>query len=310
MGFSDLGDRAIVGRIVLALEETQPPAWVNDIAMRVSSDVETETYRWLASTPAMRQWDGPRHATRLEVFEQTIRNVPYEASLELMRSELRRDKTGQIQLRINDLAIRAQQHWAKLLSTVIEAGNATASYDGSNFFHTAHSSGSSGDQNNDLTSNFALHLAPTAAEMEGAIIDCIEALLGFNDTEGEPMNQDMSNLLIMCPTSMFSAANAAISNATITDGSGARTNVLAGIAGFSLNLVVNPRLANDGRFYVFRTDSAVKPYIAQEETMPTVEVLGEGSDFAFANDAHQYGVHVSHAVGQAIWQHAVLYTAT
>lgn len=304
MGMADLGSRGIIGRIFLALEETQPPAWVNAIGMNVTSDQESETYRWLAALPAMREWLGGRNVNRLEVHEQIIRNKRWEASLQVSREELRRDKTDQIQLRINELAARASQHWGKLLTDLVEAGTTTTAYDGANFFSDSHTEGDQGSQDNLLTSDVGTPALPTAAEMETAIFQALESLLKFKDAGGEPMNQSLSELTIMVPVNMFGAANRALNDGVITDGAGTRTNTLINLGGFNFRLVVNPRLSSDIKFYTFRSDAAIKPYILQQETAPQIEALAEGSDFAFENDAHQYGVSQSMNVGQAIWQYA------
>jgi phage major head subunit gpT-like protein len=305
MGMADLGSRGIIGRIFLALEETQPPEWVNAIGMSVTSDQDSETYRWLAALPAMREWLGGRNVNRLEVHEQIIRNKRWEASLQMSREELRRDKTDQIQLRINELAARASQHWAKLLTDLVEAGATTASYDGANFFSNAHIEGEYGSQDNLLGASAATPASPTAAEMETAIFSALESMLQFKDAGGEPMNQSLSELTIMVPVTMFGAANRALNDGVITDGTGTRTNTLINLGGFNFRLVVNPRLATGGtKFYTFRSDAAIKPYILQQETAPQIEALAEGSDFAFENDAHQYGVSQSMNVGQAVWQYA------
>ena len=301
MGYADLGSRAIIGRIFLALEETQPADWVSDIGMKITSDQDTETYRWLAELPVMREWLGGRQANRLDVREQIIRNQRFEASLEVSREELRRDKTGQIQLRINELANRAQQHWAKLLTETIEANAVT--YDGLSFFNSAHD----GDAANDnlIGTLAATESAPTAAEMEAGIFDCLEAMLGFKDAGGEPMNSGLSQLTIVVPVNMFGSAQRAMNDSIITDGSGTRTNSLVNLAGYDMRLAVNPRLTATDTFYAFRSDAAVKPYILQEELSPQVEALAEGSDFAFNNDAHQYGISKSCATGNGVWQYAV-----
>jgi hypothetical protein len=118
------------------------------------------------------------------------------------------------------------------------------------------------------------------------------------------MNQSLSELTIMVPVNMFGAANRALNDGVITDGAGTRTNTLINLGGFNFRLVVNPRLSSDIKFYTFRSDAAIKPYILQQETAPQIEALAEGSDFAFENDAHQYGVSQSMNVGQAIWQYA------
>ena len=64
---------------------------------------------------------------------------------------MRRDKTGQIDIRIREQVQRAQAHWAKLLSDLIIAAESTVCYDGQYFFDTDHSEGDSGTQDNDLS---------------------------------------------------------------------------------------------------------------------------------------------------------------
>lgn len=306
MGMADLGSRAIIGRIFLALESAELPAWTSSISMLINSDQESETYRWLTQIPALREWVGGRNAARLETFEQIVRNKRYEATLEVSREELRRDKTDQIQLRINELATRASQHWAKLLTDTIVGGATTTCYDGQFFFDTDHSEGDSGTQSNKLTYNGAA--TPTAADLEGSIFEMLEAMHGFKDHAGEPMNEGLSEMTIMVPVARFGAANRALNDGVITDGSGTRTNTLVNLGGYNFQLVVNPRLTDPAVIYGFRSDSVIKPYIAQTELQPSIEALAEGSDFAFNNDAHQYGISKSCAAGQAIWQHAVMTT--
>jgi phage major head subunit gpT-like protein len=61
-------------------------------------------------------------------------------------------------------------------------------------------------------------------------------------------------------------------------------------------------------FAVFRADSEVKSLIRQEETKPKLKVKGEGSEYEFDNDAHQYGIDTWRNVGYGMWQMACLVT--
>ncbi|MFK5283404.1 Mu-like prophage major head subunit gpT family protein, partial [Lacticaseibacillus paracasei] len=79
----------------------------------------------------------------------SITNKHYENTLEVALRDLRRDKTGQIQARIQDFADRQLTHWASLLSTLIINAPSTVCYDGQFYFDTDHSEGSSGTQSND-----------------------------------------------------------------------------------------------------------------------------------------------------------------
>jgi phage major head subunit gpT-like protein len=79
--------------------------------------------------------------------------------------------------------------------------------------------------------------------------------------------------------------------------------------GLTINAAVNPRLTTAGwtdKFVTFRTDGGVKPLIRQEETTPQIKVKDENSEFAFDNDAVQFGIDTWRNVGFGRWQGAVL----
>jgi phage major head subunit gpT-like protein len=42
----------------------------------------------------------------------TIANKHYEATIEVLKKDARRDKTGQIRARMGEFALRGQTHWA------------------------------------------------------------------------------------------------------------------------------------------------------------------------------------------------------
>jgi len=79
---------------------------------------------------------------------------------------------------------------------------------------------------------------------------------------------------------------------------------------FRLDFAVNARLGSTwaSKFAIFRTDAAIKSLIRQEETGVVMKVKGEGSEFEFDNDAHQYGIDTWRNVGYGYWQNACLVT--
>lgn len=141
-----LSSRAIIGRFFQRLEVVQAQSWVNQIGMYFSSDQESETYKWLGQSPAMREWIGGRHAKGFRENGITIANKKFEATLTVPVDWLRRDKTGQLQVRIDELVGRTVTHWGSLLSSLILAGESAACYDGQFYFDTDHSEGDSGAQ--------------------------------------------------------------------------------------------------------------------------------------------------------------------
>lgn len=310
MAATGLSSRAIIGMFYRALEQDAGPAWVNPISMPFTSDQESETYKWLGQAPAMREWIGGRMAKGFRENGLTIANKKFEATLEVPLDWMRRDKTGQIMVRINEMAQRAQAHWASLLTSLIIAGESATCYDGQYFFDTDHSEGDSGSQSNDIDVDITTTTAPTAAEFETAVLKATQQIIGFKDDQGEPMNEAARSFVVMAPTPFMSAAAAALNNPIITTGSASYTNTLVNLGGFSFQLAINPRLTWTTKFAVFRGDGGVSPFIRQEEEKLKISAIAEGSEEEFSNDRHLYGVKAMRNVGYGYWQKSCLVTFT
>lgn len=310
MGASSLSSRAVIGAFYARLEQVISLSWAGKIGMGpFLSDQASETYAWLGMAPAMREWIGGRNAKGFRENGITIINKKFEATLEVTLDEIRRDKTGQVMIRINEMADRAAAHWIKLVSDLLLTGESAVCYDGQYFFDTDHTEGDSGTQDNDLTYDATTTTAPTAAEYEAGIMKAIAAILAFKDDQGEPMNEMAQTFLVMVPPTHMAAALAAVTNPTIVDGSGSRTNTLVNANNFKIEVVTNPRFSTlTTKFMVFRTDGNVKPIILQEEEELTISAQAEGSPIEFTDDKHQYGVKAIRNVGFGYWQHAALVT--
>jgi len=313
MGAQSLGSRAIIGAFFLALEQNLGATWIPGLSNLFDSDQESETYKFLGMSPAMREWIGGRNAKGFRENGLTIFNKKFEATLEVLVDEIRRDKTGQVMMRVRELATRTNSHWAKLLSTLIISAESTVCYDGQYFFDTDHVEGDSGTQDNDKTYDVTTTTAPTSGEMESAILQSIETLFGFKDDVGEPMNEDAMEFNIMVPVPFMKSAAAAIGSEIIIDSSTSRTNTiitLGTIGGFKVGMSVNPRLTWTTKFATFRTDCESKALIRQEEEEVSISAIAEGSELEFNEDKHHYGVKAIRNVGFGLWQRACLTTLT
>ena len=191
-------------------------------------------------------------------------------------------------------------------SALIAAGTTGLSYDGDYFFGAAHSEGASGAQVNLLTSSQVASLdvgtaaAPTAAEMQLAILDVIAYMMGFKDDQGEPMNANAKSFLVFCPKGkIFASALTATTQAVINSS----TNVLLN-TGFNIKAVCDPRQTWTDVFVVFRTDARVKGLIRQEEVKTKMEAIAEGSEEEIKNNRHIYAVKAVRNVGYGYWQQA------
>jgi len=314
MGASSLSSRAIIGEFYNSLEQDMGNSYVPAITNLFESNQESETYKWLGMAPAMREWVGGRLAKGFRENGLTITNKKFEATMEVLMDEIRRDKTGQVMLRVREMAQRTNAHWAKLVSTLLIAGEAAVCYDGQYFFDTDHSEGDSGSQSNDISVDITTTTAPTAAEMETGILKSIEQILGFKDDQGEPMNESARSFLVMVPVPFMSAAAAAIGSQIVVGASNTinsnRIMTLGNIGGFNVELAVNARLSWTTKFATFRTDAETKAIIRQEEEGVTVSAIAEGSELEFREDKHQYGVKAIRNVGYGYWQRACLTTFT
>ncbi len=303
-----LGRRDIIGTFYKQLMIGSGAAWIDPLSMLFTSDQDSETYKWLGQTPAMREWIGGRNAKGFVENGLTITNKHYEATVEYLLSELRRDKTGQILVRIRELANRTGSHWAGLLSTLITNGTSAVCYDGQFFFDTDHTEGNNTtNQSNDITTTIAglpvsvagSVTSPSVETAQVVMMKSIAQILSFKDNENEPMNEDASNFLVMVPTSLYLTFAKAI---TMPAGTGVTEQNVPNE--FSISVVTNPRLTGTDDFYTFRTDGSVKPFIRQQETAVELKWKADGSEYEMDNDAHQYGVDTWRNVGYGYWQHA------
>ena len=298
-----------VRAMVLQALDTGTAAWINDLVMKTNSDDASETDAWLGAPPAMNEFIGKRKLNELKEVSFTISNKDYENNLVIRSKDMRRDKTGQIQIRVNQLADRVLDHPATLLSTLVMNGESALCYDGQYFFDTDHVDGDSGMISNDITSVAAVPAAPTAAEFSKAIMAAITAMYKFKDDKGQPMNQSARVFTVMVAPDHMTAALEAVTSLQGANGASAIIPALRGK--FTINVEVNARLTWTTKFAVFRTDGNVKPFILQEDSGGMdVVAIGDGSEHEQMHKEQIYGVDWSGNVGYGYWQGAVLVTLT
>ena len=307
MGAQGLGSRAIIGEFYAALEQNIGAGWIPGVSNLFESNQESETYKFLGLSPAMREFIGGRHAKGFRENGIIIENKKYKGKVEVMLDEIRRDKTDQVMMRVRELAQRTNAHWAKLLSTLLIGGEAATCYDGQYFFDTDHAEGDSGTQSNDIGASATSATAPTAGEMEAAIMGSIEQILSFKDDQGEPMNEDAMEFNVMVPVSFMGPAASAIGSEIISSSSNSIIT-LGQLGGFKIGLTVNPRLTWTTKLATFRTDCESKALIRQEEEGVTVAAIAEGSELEFNEEKHHYGVKAIRNVGYGLWQRSCLTT--
>lgn len=307
-----LGSRAIIGRFYRMLEETEVASWIGGVAMPIDSNQESEEYKWLGMSPALREWAGGRQAKGFRDNGLVVKNKVFESTLKVSVDDMRRDKTGQIMTRVDELAGRAALHPTKLISSLINDGESGVCYDGQNFFDTDHAEGSSGAQSNDIVFDISdagsggTPTVPTPLTIQRAVMAGVAQMMAFKDDQGEPMNETASQFICMVPPPFMGATTTALSSRMLAN---TEDNPLAGGAGgFSVRPIINPRLTWTTKLAIFRVDGRVKPFIWQEEEGVRMQAIAEGSELEFQMREHHYGVTRICNAAYGYWQHACLVT--
>jgi len=315
MDQSILSSRAVIGLYYAALENPMAAGWIDGVSNLYGSDQASEQYVFLGQNPRFREWIGGRQAKGLRGNSLTISNKHYEATLEILLRDLRRDKTPQLRARIGEFAQEGNAHWSALVSTLIQNGASALCYDGQYYFDTDHIEGDSGQQDNDISVDISTvpgagsdntPAFPNAAQMQAAIMKAIAQIMSFKDDQGRQMNSAARQFVVTVPTGLYMPALSSLSSVHLA---ALQQNINpAQLPGFKVNVEVIPELTWTDSFAVWRTDSAIKGLIRQSETEPTVKMKDENSDFAFDNDAIQLGVDAWRGADYGLWQRSCYVT--
>ncbi|MDO8632526.1 MAG: Mu-like prophage major head subunit gpT family protein [Phycisphaerales bacterium] len=262
-----------------------------DLCTEIASTKDKENYKWLGSLPRMREWGTGRLAKGLRTESYDVDNHMYESTIEVDRDEISDDQTGQIRIRVGELAVRAATHKDFLVSDLLKNGETSGfnSFDGVSFFNDAHASGASGNQDNKLGAAAVAPTAPTTAEFKLALNAAIGALLSFKDDVGDPLSITATGLVTVVPPSMYLTALEAVSATLVSSTS----NVLQGAA----RVIAFPWLAGaPTKFYLLKVDGVIRPLIFQSREPVEFGALAEGSSEEFLREKYYYGVRARYNV--------------
>ncbi len=268
-----------------------------DLATRLASTTGKEEYGFLGQVPPMREWGTGRKARGLLAEKYSIENQKYELTIEVDRDEIDDDQTGQIRLRIQEMATRSATHKdAEIARLLINgAGAGFNSYDGVPFFNASHQSGGSGVQSNIVSRTGTVDVNnPTTAEFRDALKQAIARLIAFKDDQAEPMSNTASGLVCVVPPTMHLTALEAV-NATLVNST---TNVLEGAA----RIIAMPRLVDPKVWYLLKTDVPVRPFIFQDRAPIEFTAQEQDSESGFRREVYEYGVRARYRLTYGYWQ--------
>ena len=302
----------------------QSASWVGSIAKTMQSNSKTERYGGVGNAPIpTERKGGMRVLSPLQSYELYISNREYQATIEIAKRDLSRDKTGQLMPKIQGLASRAVLLKEDMLSKFINAGEATTygtGLDGLELFKTAHAlKGYTTAQSNSISVDISAlpcgdtvgthgsTTDPSAQEIAWATVKAVQQLRLLKDDQGQPANENIGKVVVMVPGTYSAAAEMALTFDRFPDGG---VNPLYGSKGYVKELVVNQRLDWTTKFAVFISDGQTSPLIIQEEDPVSFMTLAEGSEWAKLNSTYLFGTDWAGYFGYYDFSKACLVTLT
>jgi hypothetical protein len=310
--------RNVLGMFYERLQQATGVNWTDAISTPIiNSDQDSEDYGWLGMVPQMSEKRGEKKFSQLRETDWNVKNVEYQGGIAIPKKHVLYDKTGQVRIRVNELADRSLAHWVGLIAPLIINGESAACYDGQYFFDTDHVEGDSGTQSNDITYNVTTPTAPTATEMIDAILSGVQQMLAFKDDRGEYVNENMNEFLILAGTPLMGPALRALSQSNVGGGD---TNILIEQDSFRLRVQASPRFSSwTDRFAIFSTQGDQKPIIRQQRIPNTgegdydvdgmiMQMLWTDSEHYKKNDECLVSVETERAAAYGDWKKSCLVT--
>ena len=244
---------------------------IGEIALLVPSAVAQEAYTALSPAPGLALSIGDLVISALAAGKLDLVALLFESAIGIPREDFSDDRIGLHRSRIVDMAVKASWHPHQLLAATLAAN--PLAFDGTALFADSRTGSIVGSFDNNLTPAMAASTAPTVAEMETAIKDAIQALLGFTDAKGSPITLG-GEFGILLPSALKWQARACAEDDLLGAAGSTKTNETKG----QFVPRSNPFLASAVTMYTYVKSAGAKPLILQERETLTTETLGEGSD--------------------------------
>ena len=114
-----------------------PTQW-EQIATRVPSSGESNTYGWLDDWPRLREWIGDRVVKSLSENGYTLKNRPFEGTVGVKRTKIEDDTFGIYGPMMESMGQSAAEFPDELIFSLLATGFDKECHDGQNFFDDEH----------------------------------------------------------------------------------------------------------------------------------------------------------------------------
>lgn len=282
----------------------QSEVGVPEFCEDVTSTTDMESYNWLGSGPRMRQWNDERQPTGATSSNFSIRNLDWEASIEIDRNTFEDDKLHLTKPLIAGLAHEAARHPRELAFSLLSKGFTTAAWDGANFF-ADHTGGKSKWLNNNLggvaltDTNYgtAIKTLRSALDDRGRPLDPALTPKNTQLVVG-PANEETARMLL---NSEFIASPGPIS------GGGIAGTLAKNVWQNSASLLVSAYITDHSWFLIYAGNPGARPFIFQWRKKPQMTQLTNPntSEAVWRRKKFFYGADSRYNVGYGNFAYAV-----
>lgn len=274
--------------------DAAPSQW-DQVATLVTSTTRENDYAWIDRFPRMREWVGDKVVKSLAVYNYTIKNRRFEATVEVSRDDLEDDQIGIYEPQAREAGFSAKQWPDELVFELLNSAFTAKCYDGQPFISASHPNGMDGKTQ--LTAS-NLGTAPLSAasiaEAKASYGAGRTAMRSLKDAEGRPLNV-RPNILVV-PPALEDVANALMTADRLDDG---KTNYYKGTA----KVLVVPWLTSDTQWFLMDTTRAIKPLIFQRRKKPVfVSQQDLNNPDVFMRGLLKFGGESRGAAGFGLWQ--------
>lgn len=254
------------------------------LVMTITSTNDRENYQLAPLGVSIREWKGDRRIKNVKLFDYTLVNKDYEATVSIPRNAFADDKLGHFNSQFIQLGMETVKHPDELLASLLSGGFAATGYDGVEFFSNSHLTSDGANNRDNLVSG-----ALSSAKF-GEAYKLLRGMKAYNGKPLNPMGMGKKLCLIVAPANEALAREILIAERLASGASNTNYN--------RAEVVVNPYLTTTTEWYLAVAGSAMGAFIHQKrQSYQLVKLDAPTSETLFYKKEIVFGVDGREAMG-------------
>ena len=257
-------------------------------------------YAWLSRFPKMHRWVGDKSIKALELQTYYVPNVNWEATIAVDRNDIEDDQLGIYSIQAQMMGESAGELYGTIADDLKNNAFAQTGMDGNVFYGTHTMITSDGNSISHTNLGTSPLSAVDASEAAASIGAGRIALMKMTDVEGS--NLGLVPDILEVPPALEATARILATSPKLLDDS---PNPYNG----TVQVLVNPGISNDARWFLHVTSKPIKPFIIQSRTAPKFVIqTAMDNEAVFNRREFKYGVEARCAGAYGFWQLSYGYT--